>query len=322
MERCQFLVYGGKKQMTKLKWLTVVIGALALLVSWAPVTAHAQTSSEPAGFKNVTLWIYPEYDDPRLLVMLEGKISGATAPVRVRFLVPQSAEMYSAGSKDAQGNYSGGPPDRKASQIAGWDEISYQLTTDTFRVEYYYPGITGQTDKQISFDYHWLYPVADLNVVVQQPLKATSFSVTPAGQKGTEGQFAVQNFAYTNLTPEQPVHYEIKYTKTDAAPSLGTIVSTPGPGSSSTNSNTVLIVVIAVLASLLLIGGVFLWFRIPARTRVRRPDLSAPSRAATSRPKTGSAKPGRAKYCNYCGKQLDPESNFCAQCGKKLAGKP
>ena len=47
--------------------------------------------------------IYPEYDEPSLLIMLEGKITGANPPVQVRFLVPSTAEMYSAGSKDAQG---------------------------------------------------------------------------------------------------------------------------------------------------------------------------------------------------------------------------
>ncbi len=302
--------------MAKIKWLTILVALLALTATARPLIANAQANSEPTGFKAVTLWVYPEYDDPRLLVMIEGKISGATSPVTVRFLVPQSAEMYSAGSKDAQGNYTGGPPNRKASQIAGWDEISYQLTTDTFRVEYYYPGITGQPDKQISFDYYWLYPVSDLNVIVQKPLKATSFAVTPSGQQGTEGQFTVYNYSYTNLTPGNPLHFDIKYTKTDSAPSLGTIASTTSPSSSSSNSNTVLIVVVAVLASLLLIGGVILWFRSPNRTPVKRLEPATPSGG----PRT-KLKAARAKYCNYCGTQLDPDSNFCAHCGKKLVKK-
>jgi hypothetical protein len=150
--------------------LLIVMAAISLISVLQMQPLFAQTNTEPAGFKSVTLWVYPEYDDPRLLVMLEGKISGAQAPLTIRFLVPQGGELNSLGSKDAQGNYSRAPDlpiaeqtegsffHRKASSIPGWDEISYILANETFRVEYYRDEIFGQPDKEISFDFHWLYP--------------------------------------------------------------------------------------------------------------------------------------------------------------------
>jgi hypothetical protein len=295
-----------------MKKLIFSLVLLVALVCSQPLTVMAQTSVEPAGFKNVTMWVYPEYDDPRLLVMLEGQITGATSPVLIRFLVPQSAEMYSAGSKDAQGTYSGGPPDRKASQIQGWDEISYQLKTATFRVEFYYPGITGQLNKQISFDYHWLYPVADLKVIVQQPLKASAFIVYPSGQPGQENAFNVLNYSYTSLTPAQPLHFDIQYTKSDSTPSLGTPTPTPGSnaGSSSSKIPWVIIGIVGVAAV-----AVLSFLLVRTRMTSSQPNRSAEvSRSMKSRSKS----PG-TKFCNYCGKPLDPESKFCPHCGKKLA---
>src|SRR5450759_393867 len=104
-------------------YLLLIVSLIALLSGTLVQPALAQATNEPSGFKSVTVWVYPEYDDPRVLVMLEGQITGTTLPALVKFLVPQSANLFSAGSKNAQGVYSGGPPNRKASSIAGWDEI-------------------------------------------------------------------------------------------------------------------------------------------------------------------------------------------------------
>ncbi len=120
---------------TTYRFLSLLVAISLLFITADIPLALAQTENEPDGFKNVTLWIYPEFDDPRLLVMLEGQIVGVQVPATVRFLVPSAAEMYSAGSMNAQGQYSGGPPRREPSAIAGWDEISYEVTTDTFRIE-------------------------------------------------------------------------------------------------------------------------------------------------------------------------------------------
>src|ERR1035437_3483999 len=171
-------------------YLLLIVSLIALLSGTLVQPALAQATNEPTGFKNVTVWVYPEYDDPRLLVMLEGQITGTTLPALVKFLVPQSANLFSAGSKNTQGVYSGGPPNRIASSVQGWDEISYTLptTASTFRVEYYDDIITGSPDKKISYDFRWLYPISDLNIVIQQPLKATNFNVSPPGTKTTENR--------------------------------------------------------------------------------------------------------------------------------------
>lgn len=298
----------------KFRFLLIVVLALVSLSGSFMQPALAQTASEPTGLKNVTLWLNPEYDDPRLLVMLEGKITGATAPTRIRFLVPTAAEMYSAGSLDAAGKYSGGPPERKTSEIPGWDEISYQLTTDTFRMEYYDDIIIGQPDKEISYYFQMLYPINDLSVVVQEPRTASNFKVTPEGSmlgKDSEA-FNVYRYSFNNLLPTSPLHFDITYNKTNPHPSLidvtspGTSPTTGSTGSSGLNVPLLIGVIAGVFA---VVAFIFLMNRRPKPKAVK---YSSKADRAARRREAGT------RFCSQCGRQVDEGHQFCPYCGNKV----
>lgn len=292
--------------------LFVTVISLVLSVSSGSVRA---ASPEPTGFRNVTLWVNPEYDDPRLLVMLEGKIDGVNPPAQVRFLVPASAVMFSAGSKDAQGRYTGGPPARAPSSIAGWDEISYTVTSDTFRVEYYDgSAIVGQPDKKISYDFRWLFPIADLSVIIQQPRTATSFDVAPKGQAGRDGDgLPIQSYSYQNLgIADSLLHYDILYTKADVSVSVDNPqLNSPG----STGSSEIKIILLVILGSVIVLGGVF-WVLKSVKSS-RRPVR----RAAEQRKVTAARGKNRSggKFCRSCGQPLQGQDKFCPGCGSKIS---
>ncbi|MFH0941562.1 MAG: zinc ribbon domain-containing protein [Chloroflexota bacterium] len=299
--------------MKKLSLILLLFAVSLFSIADGP-SVLAQGELEPAGFKNVRLWLNPEYDDPRLLVMLEGKIDGVTAPARVRFLVPQAAEMYSAGSKDAQGKYTGGPPERQASGIPGWDEISYMVKTDTFRMEYYDPIITGQPAKTISYEFRSRYPISGLTVTVQQPRRATDFRVQPAGNAtgsplvDTEG-FRVIQYLYPVLASGSPLSFEIAYHKSDSEPALPTPDSGKSP--SSPNSPADLLWVGVILAALLVVGVLWILKSRPGKKAARRPQAKS---SAAFRAK---AQPG-AGFCRNCGRPLKSTDKFCTNCGAKV----
>ena len=288
----------------------VAVGIMSLAGGMS--TAFAQSPTEPTAFKNVRIWVNPEYDDPRLLVMVEGQLVGASAPVTVRFLVPTTAEMYSAGSMDAQGKYSGGPPDRQTSTISGWDEISYQLKTDTFRVEYY-DSIGTTLDKLFTYEFMRLYPIQNLTVIVQKPKQTTTFAVDPTGTSGIDGEgFSIQTSNYTDLDTATPVKFDISYTRTTSEPSLAT---SPGAGTTSgSNSSTSLIVVVVIVAAVLGGGGVYLFTR---SNRNSRPSTRASRRRAGAPARTkASATP--PVFCSQCGRKVDRAGRFCPACGAEL----
>lgn len=284
----------------------IFAAVMLVLVPSRQQLAFAQSGKEPAGFKNVTLLIYPEYDDPRLLVMLEGKISAAEVPSEVRFLVPEAAQMFSAGAKDATGKYTGGPPNRIPSKIPGWDEISYTLKTDTFRVEYYDPIIAGNPDKKISYDFRWLYPITDLGVIVQVPRKASNFIVTPTGRTGTDGEgFDIYSYGYRDLsTTAPPLHFDIVYNKSDPSPSLKT-----GGGGSSTSSGLLIGLAVGVI-----LAGAAIWFFMPRR----KPAYAAKSAARVGHTKAARRRIAGRKLCSRCGKPVEGSPKFCPHCGNKM----
>ena len=292
------------KKYCTLLLLFISIGLLFSIANMSYVSA--QDENGLVSFKNVELWIYPEYDDPRLLVMLEGQIVGGEVPVQVRFLVPSAAEMYSAGSMDAQGQYSGGPPHREPSSLQGWDEISYEVTTNTFRVEYYDPIIRGQPDKTISYEFHWLYPISDVQVTIQEPRKSSNFSVLPEGESFIDDSgFTSHRYDYRELDDGSPLRFEIAYTKSDLKPSLAI---------EDTGSGNTLLTVSIVVGFIVVLGTGLLWVtKSKTRTRAERRRVSRSTPVSRSK---GKRLP--RSFCTHCGERLESPSGFCPYCGTKV----
>ncbi|UCE97803.1 MAG: zinc ribbon domain-containing protein [Dehalococcoidia bacterium] len=291
--------------IVRLLQILIVVLLLSVIGSTFVV---AQDQDQPTSLSNVHLWIYPEYDDPRLLVMLEGRIEDIEVPATIRFLVPSGAEMYSAGSMDDLGNYSGGPPKREPSTLSGWDEISYQLTTDTFRVEYYDPIILGSPDKTISYEFRWLYPISSLHVIVQEPKQSNNFEIIPQGILYTDIHgFTGHRYEYFDLDDEQSIVFGISYTKSNTLPSLYI--------EDDKSDNTILIITTVVGICLVLVVGLFWVIKTKPRNRAgrRRTVLSK----ANQRYILGE-RPTR-KFCAQCGQSMEKSSRFCQYCGFKLS---
>jgi hypothetical protein len=285
----------------------ILTGIVCFSLYLFPYAIPAHSANEPTGLSNMTLWIYPEYDDPRLLVMTEGRITGTTAPAQIRFLVPSAAEMYSAGSIDSQGKYSGGPPDRKASSISGWDEISYSVTTNVFRIEFYDPVIPKETNKSFSYDFRSLYSISDLKVIVQVPTKSTDFSVVPAGVNTNEGSFAVHTYSLVSPKLDEPLHFDISYSKSDPNPSVGT--ATPSTGNTGSTNKLNIIWPIVGIVVLLVIVIIVLWL-MKSRSKMNPVNSAAVMSSKNAKQ--------RSKFCSQCGKRLDYPSKYCPYCRNKI----
>ena len=305
--------------MTKIYRLLLISIAMGLIfVARAPL-AHALPEDEPTGLSGLELRVYPEYDDPRLLVILRGQITGAEAsadePVTVRFLVPSAAFMYSAGYFNAQGQYARGGftdpatptsdpyPEREASEIAGWDEITFTIATNSFVVEYYDPIIIGNPDKTIAYEFHFRYPIDDLDIAIQEPRTSTSFSVDPQGSRISDtvwGEvYPLHFYNYYNLIVDEasPLQLDISYTKSDLRPSVDITDS---------GGSTLLVVgiVCGVLAAAAV--GFFLLRKYKQKSlAARRPVRMSKKKAK------------RLGFCRQCGKKLDRSTPHCPYCGAK-----
>ncbi len=321
--------------MTGWKWFWLLLPAVVVAMTLGGASAFAQDEEETVSFENVRLWLYPEYDDSRLLVMLEGEIVGVDIPAAVRFLVPETAVMYSAGSIDEIDGYTGGPPDRAPSEVPGWDEISYSLTTTTFRVEYYDDVILGSPDRSIDFQFRTRYPITDLKVYAQEPMESRDYTVTGLGESSPvdydelDNRFAVHGLVYQDLTAADVLDFQIAYTRNTSEPSLGPpgdVSAADGLSSSAADGDGGSVgVVVAVTAVVLVVlgGGAFWVYRARAARRPveRRPVAVSRGRPVkrqpeTARPVKGKARAGR--FCTNCGERLSASDQFCSGCGVRI----
>ncbi len=310
--------------MTKIyRFLLISIAMGLIFVARAPL-AHALPEDEPDGLTDVQLLIYPEYDippdvahfdDPLLLVILRGQITGVEAsdyPVTVRFLVPHVAFMYSAGYFNAQGQYvrggyvdpfeGGDPyPQREASSITGWDEITFTIETNRFVVEYYAPIIIGNSDKAIEYEFNFLYPIDAIEVVIMEPRASTEFDISPPGIRISEDVwgdvYPLHSYSYNNLIVDEdsPLQFDISYTKSDPRPSVDI-----------TGGSTLLVVGIVCGVLAVVAVGFFLLRKFKQKSlAARRPVRMSKKKAK------------RQGFCRQCGKKLDRSTPHCPYCGAK-----
>lgn len=295
--------------LTKIYRLLLISIAIGLIFVANVPLAYALSEDEPTGLSGVKMRVYPEYDDPQLLTIQRGQITGVEAsvenPVTVRFPVPSTAFMNSAGFLDAQGHYVRGGfvdptksigvdpyPEKQSSAIAGWDEITFTIATNSFVVEYYDPIIIGNPDKTIDYEFHFLYPISDLEVVIVKPPESTNFTVSPQGTLGTDtflSGYPALFYSFNDLIVDEdsPLQFDISYSKSGGISPL-----------------LVVGIVCGVLAAI--VGGFFL---------IRKAKQKA---LAERRPVRRSRKKAKRQgFCRQCGKQLDGPSPHCPYCGAK-----
>lgn len=220
----------GKRLMTLMgKRLIALLTAVAMLVLTLPAVP-AFAAGDGMVLKNFKVSVWPEYDDPRVLVILEGTFvnTGNTDfNGSVYFNVPTGAQIGMACEIVDGGGHSCQPYKTEAktedTQSLSWKTTKAIKPGEEYPVflEYYYNPIKGTTDKTIDFTFQPSYNVQKLDLSIQQPLKAEKFSINPAPlSTSQDGQgFTYHDYTFANKTAGDKLNFKIVYTKTDPNPS-------------------------------------------------------------------------------------------------------
>jgi hypothetical protein len=181
---------------------------LAAAVLSTPFQATAQADVTRLTELAVELW--PDYDRPSVLVLLTGALpEDAALPTTLSIPYPAGAEVHAVASFNEAG--------------ALMSDVDYSaanglltLTTPSarFRVEYYAPyTVNGD---EYTFTFEWTSPLVidEMTTVVQQPVAATDFRVTPApvGSATRGDGLTYHTLEARPVAANEPVTVELAYT--------------------------------------------------------------------------------------------------------------
>ena len=287
---------------------------LILFLGLIPVSAKAQTDTN---FSSVNVQIWPDYDQPSVLVIYHYVLADDIAlPTSLDLMVPLQASINAVATSDGSSGLITADYDRKVS--GEWVALSMTTNSRNIQVEYYDNyQLDGQTRQ---YEYQWAgnYPVDMLTIALQQPVNVTSIRLDPPLVDSLIGQDGLTYYSGQIGAFEANQNYSllIEYEKSDntlSASQQSVQPSAPLDGSGESNFNLTdnLPLILGILGGAMVVGGVIiaLYYRnkesSPSTSRKRR-------RRNTSDGDIGDA------YCPQCGKRSQPGDVFCRTCGSRL----
>lgn len=310
------------------RYLSIALIAFLALVG-AALPISAQTEAPQLATWDVQLW--PEYDDPSVLVIMTGAVADENAlPQTLRIPVPAGARVHAVAYPDAAGNLLTLPWTAEAG--ADGQTVVMELDQPRFVVEYYADILSPPPSRSFSLDLTTPYAAQQASLALRQPSGASDLQVTPAMTAG--GLDNLGNPTYTlelgALPAGQSVPVQVSYSKADASPSVtqqsaaASSAATPAaatPAAAGADSSPAWLPWTVGVALGLAVGALavyFLWRRQStggsrqARRRHARRQGAAPARPPASPAAAGE---GQNKFCVQCGQRFMVDDKFCRSCG-------
>lgn len=305
-----------------MKWREIIFGVTAALLLFAALTpgALAQDTNRLAQL-NISVW--PEYDAPTVLVLLDGTLADKTSlPRQVSVLIPATAKLTVTTFQNADGTLAPEQPNQTVDAGGGYTRVAFTTSQPQFRVEYYDDLLQGAPDKTMNFAFKSDAAIDAVTLEVKQPLKATNFALTPpAANSGTDSADGLKFFTYqfTNLAAGQTIDAQAKYTKSDPSPSIQTLPAPlPSPAATAPSSNDSLLLLVGlVTVGLVAVLGFFLYQQRARQVETAMETRLSPRQFQRQRRRAKGVSEGAPTFCVQCGGVLRPDDNFCPKCGAK-----
>ena len=298
----------------------LLLGFLLIFICLPTLPGIAQ---ESITLSTMVISLWPEYDQPSLLVIYKGQIAPEVSlPAEVVFRIPvQAVEPHAVAV--------GLDVDSVADvaydvQPAGeWLQVSFIATTPAIRLEYYDPRLQKDgTQRTVSYTWPGDYAVDSLTLEVQHPVGSSDFTVTPpAGDQVQDIYDIVYDLIDMGSVPAGTTFsVDISYQKDTDELTFETLPLQPSapvtaPTSTQLNLDKALPWILGFMGVALIVGG-GLWYwqsgKQSSNDKSRR-------RRRSARPKVSEeAATGEGVYCHNCGKRASASDRFCRACGSKL----
>lgn len=320
---------------------STIIFILALLL---PGLAAAQ-SGEPT-LSNLTVEVWPEFDQPNVLVIYRIELSEDTPlPATLTFHFPAYIDGMHAVAVERDGRLL--TPEENALQTdTTADALAVTLTANDrkLQMEYYDPQILSKQDqdRQLDFSFAVDYPVDNAIVQIQEPLESSNFKLNPeAGNKFADNNgLNYQRLDIAGLAAGDTVDLKASYSRSTDTPSANLMqasATTPEPATDAASVEVITneapepgglpigyLLVGAGVLLLLATGGYWWWSNrapaTPVAARSGPQQQRAPRkkrRTATAGGSTKTKATASGGYCHQCGTALRSDSKFCHVCGSE-----
>ncbi len=295
--------------MRKLIWI-FILGIMFVFPSFV-------SAQNDVTIANMTVQLWPEYDQPSMLVIADFQVTAATAlPVAMTFRIPQEANLVAVAALAGDGSFLNatfdGPNDD-----GEWQTFTITVSqSSAYRFEYYQP-ITFNGNKRV-FSYLWdgTYAVDAFNVLVLEPTDVTTFSMDPTYESiSQQNGNNYYDSGIVQLASGQQFALNLNYDKstdTLVAPADGIEPAAPvdenTPGRVSLNNSIPYI--IGGLGVVLIVGGIAYYWR------AGRKSFKSPRRRSHAH--NESEESAEDAYCPQCGARAKSGDRFCRVCGARL----
>lgn len=289
-------------------FLSFLLGILFVF----PSLTSAQTN---VTLNTVSVQLWPEYDQPSMLVIVDFKIAPMTSlPVDLTFNIPTDANLIAVAVQTENGDLLNTSFE---SPKANGDVKTFTMTIEQnaiYRFEYYQPLTFNNNEREFLYSWQNAYAVKSFSVNVLEPLDVKSLSTVPNYvSEQVINQLNYYEGEVVKLSANEKFSFQLQYEKTtEALVSPPQEIQSAQPVNEDTPGRVTLSnsypYVIGFIGAAMILGGVVYYYRtghvIPKRTRRRRiieeEDLN-----------TGS-------YCAQCGTRTQPGDKFCRTCGSRL----
>ncbi len=298
-----------------MKKLAVLLLFLVFLASAGPAAAQGEGPT----LETVVVQLWPEYDDPRLLVLIDALFtSDVSFPQEVTFSVPKGAQINQMAWVTADGRVERGP--YSTLREGAWERVTYTPKTGQLFYEYYTDAIVRDgTRRTVTFRFRVDYPTQALEIRIQEPAGARNVQIDPE-PKGSilrpEDGLRYYLLSFSALKPGDEMAITMTYEKEGDAltvdqvgrapesglggggspppsqgeegaligtlPSAGSTPSSPPPSARSDRS--LLWVILFTALGSALVGAGLVWIWVSGRTQTKEKRSPARLRRERRRP--------------------------------------
>ncbi len=284
----------------------------------------------PVSLQDLSIKLWPEFDDPRLLVIIDGKLLQSEPDVVVP--VPSGAFINAVASQQEDGRMLNIAWE-SGTGASGNDIITVHPQGQHFRIEYYVPLTIKDDERVIDFELPAnTFNAANAVIEVLLPPESSDIVLDPPAdisQQTADGAWLYQ-VSLETVTAEQIIHQRLSYrnptgaltmpeTPKEPAANAPTPAPVQAPAATPGQGPDWLLIGLAAAAVVLIaLGGYGLWRTSrPVPEPVTPPESRTGKRKHKSRKQASTAPAGKDRYCRNCGTPFLPDDRFCRKCGAK-----